>query len=68
MILRPLQVPLPPLSRLINESESGAVCTKCGSSIKRTWPWSKFKGCIQPACINYYKLDLFEKIRRASEQ
>lgn len=47
--------PEPPPPRRIKEGARG-FCKKCGSSFKTTF-WGKIRGCIQPKCENYYKLE-----------
>ena len=46
-------LPKPPLCRIIREG-STSFCSKCGSSIKKTFWLRQILGCIQPLCIDYY--------------
>lgn len=50
---QPIDLPVPPLDRLLRDGSNG-ICISCGSSLHNKFIfWDD--GCIQPKCSNYYK-------------
>ena len=53
--IKEMNIPKPPLTRIIREGTIGD-CKKCGSTTIKRFIWfGKVMGCIQPDCENYYK-------------
>jgi len=50
---QPPPKPKPPLDSVINESDCGDKCPKCGSTQHRKWISGKVLGCINEKCDNY---------------
>jgi hypothetical protein len=65
---RPMNMPAPPLCRVINDGFGHqGTCDKCSSSLKRKWydifGLSEPLGCLQPECDNYWEKNQHKKIK-----